>query len=88
MQSCDIVAKNPPWTTRSGTKARNSFAYARLHLHMPTVPNSEAEIPKTSRRMHKVIDVLPLCHKVAYEAQTVVEGQGCFVQNLGFKRDK
>ena len=29
---------------------------------------------KNWERMHKVMDVLPLCHKVAYEPLMVVEG--------------
>ena len=39
------------WTTLSVTIARNSYAYAHFHLHMPTVPKSEADI----------LNVLKLC---------------------------
>ena len=47
---------------------------------MFTVPNSEAEIINILNfyRMRKVMDVLPLCHKVVYKPRTVAEGEGHF----------
>ena len=50
-----------------------------IHLHMLAVSNSETEILNIFINFHsmcKVMDILPLCHKVAYEPCTVVEGQG------------
>ena len=32
--------------------------------------------------VHKELDILPLCHKVAYKSQMVVEGQGHFAKHL------
>ena len=37
-----------PWTTLSVTVARNSSAYARIHLRMLTIPNLEIKHFKTS----------------------------------------
>ena len=68
-----------PWTTPSVTVARNLYVHACIHLHMLTVLNSVAEILiiLNFHRTCKVMDVWPLCHKVTYEPQTVVEGHSC-----------
>ena len=62
-------------TTPAVTIARNSSTHAWIRLHMPAIQHSEEE-----NRTRKVMDVLPLCHKVVYEPWTVVEGQGHFTK--------
>ena len=69
------------WTTPSVTAARNSSANACICLRMHTVPNSEAEFPKTFQNFHRMLKVMyisPLFHKFAYKPWMAVEGQGRF----------
>ena len=57
-----------PWTTRPPAIARNSYMHAHIHPGMLTVPNSEQKFYhfKTSMEGAKVMNVSPLCHRVAY----------------------
>ena len=52
---------------------------------MPTVQNPEADILNILKfpRMCKVMDISPLCHKVAYEPCIVVEGSWGVVERQG-----
>ena len=49
--------------------------FRKIHLLVLTVRRSEVEISNilNFHRMRKVFDILPLCHKLAYKCQTVIE---------------
>ena len=66
------------------------LTWKEIHLHMPTF-SADAHSTKfrdgnyffkNFSRTCKVMDDWLLHHKVAYEPQTVVEGQGCFTKCL------